>query len=141
MQPFFFSPRLNLRNRAQIYTEQQKGLRKNMEVNEGTKMKQTQIQLSDVIYNAANQTFEGLVSVSDGSRMKRYPCAIDAPITMSFEEATKGLEKQALRKHNTRHGLFSNVLHRRPAIRAGRASFDPQAWLEQLGMGSHKNAA
>lgn len=114
---------------------------KNMEANEVNEMKQTQIQLSDVIYNAADQSFEALVTVSDGSRMKRYPCAIDAPIMMSFEEATKGLEKQALRKHNTGRGLFSNVLQRRPAVRAGRSSFDPQTWLEQLGLGSHKNAA
>jgi hypothetical protein len=104
-------------------------------------MKQTQIQLSDVIYNAESQSFEALVTVSDGSRMKRYPCAIEAPIMMSFEEAAKGLEKQALRKHTTGRGLFSNVLRKRPSVRAGRASFDPQVWLEQLGLGLHKNAA
>ena len=104
-------------------------------------MNNTKIQLSDVIYNAASQTFETLVTITEGNREKRYPCAIEAPITMSFEQAAMGLEKQALRSHGTGRGLFSKILPRHAAVRAGRASFDPQIWLDQLGLYTHQNAA
>ncbi|WP_299727570.1 orotidine 5-phosphate decarboxylase [uncultured Tateyamaria sp.] len=62
-------------------------------------MQTVPLQLSDVIYNAANQTFEALVSVHDGSNARRYACAIDAPIDMEFEDAARGLSTQALRRH------------------------------------------
>ena len=58
------------------------------------------LQLSDVIYNAANQKFEALVSVHDTSGACRYACAIDAPIDMEFKDAAKGLSTQALRRHS-----------------------------------------
>ncbi len=57
------------------------------------------LQFSDVIYNAANQTFEALVTVHDRSGARRYACAISAPIEMEFEEAAKGLSTQAMRRH------------------------------------------
>lgn len=57
------------------------------------------LQLNDVIYNAANQTFEALVAVHDASGTRRYACAIDAPIDMEFEIAAAGLTTQALRRH------------------------------------------
>jgi len=57
------------------------------------------LQLSDVIYNAATQSFEALVTVHDASGQQRYVCAIDAPIDMAFEDAAQGLTKQALRWH------------------------------------------
>ena len=57
------------------------------------------LQLSDVIYNAANQTFEALVTVHDASGARSYACAIDAPITMEFEDAASGLSTQAMRRH------------------------------------------
>ena len=57
------------------------------------------LQLSDVIYNAANQTFEALVTVHDQSGTRRYACAISAPINMEFEDAAKGLSTQAMRQH------------------------------------------
>jgi len=57
------------------------------------------LQLSDVIYNAANQSFEALVTVHDASGQQRYACAIDAPIDMEFKDAAQGLTKQALRCH------------------------------------------
>ena len=57
------------------------------------------LQFSDVIYNAANQTFEALVTVHDHSGARRYPCAISAPIDMEFEDAAQGLSTQAMRRH------------------------------------------
>lgn len=57
------------------------------------------LQLSDVIYNAANQSFEALVTVHDATGIRRYACAIDAPIDMEFEDAARGLSTQALRRH------------------------------------------
>lgn len=104
-------------------------------------MKQTKVQLSDVIYNAASQCFEALVTVSDSALAKQYPCAIEAPITMTFQQAAMGLEKQALRKHSSGRSLFSKTLRNRPTVRAGRAAFDPQLWLDQLGLMTHRNAA
>lgn len=63
------------------------------------------LQLSDVIYNAASQSFEALVTVHDASGKQRYACAIDAPIDLAFEDAARGLTKQALRHHGrTRTG-------------------------------------
>jgi len=58
------------------------------------------LQLSDVIYNPANQTFQALVSVHDASGARRYACEIDAPIDMEFEDAASGLSRQALRRHD-----------------------------------------
>ena len=55
------------------------------------------IQLTDVTYNAATQCFEALVTVQDGEQLRRYACAIDAPITMSYRDAADGLSRQALR--------------------------------------------
>lgn len=57
------------------------------------------LQLSDVIYNAATQSFEALVTVHDPNGARRYACAIDAPITMEFEDAAAGLATQAIRRH------------------------------------------
>ena len=57
------------------------------------------LQLNDVIYNAATQSFEALVTVHDASGQQRYACAIDAPIDMEFRDAAKGLSRQALRRH------------------------------------------
>lgn len=104
-------------------------------------MAQTRIQLNDVIYNAASQSFEALVSISDGTRSKRYACAIDAPINMSFEQATAGLKTQALRKHASGRGLHSQMRRQLPSQRAGRAAFDPRAWLSSLGCTTRSNAA
>ena len=99
------------------------------------------IQLSDVIYNAANQSFEALVTVHNDDGSRRYACAIDAPIDMSFEDAAKGLKTQAMRRHAGRGGLFSQTLTRSPALRAGRAKFDPVRWLHGLLDGSSQRAA
>ncbi|WP_152612983.1 orotidine 5-phosphate decarboxylase [Tateyamaria sp. ANG-S1] len=62
-------------------------------------MQTVPLQLSDVIYNAATQSFEALVTVHDTDGAHSYACAIDAPITMAFEDAAAGLAKQAMRRH------------------------------------------
>ncbi|MBD3665807.1 orotidine 5-phosphate decarboxylase [Sulfitobacter aestuariivivens] len=95
-------------------------------------MQTQQIQLTDVIYNAANQSFEALVTIYDGDVSRKYPCAINAPIDMSFEAAASGLTTQALRRHQTRTGIYSEITRHVPAQRAGRRGFDPMRWLESL---------
>lgn len=99
-------------------------------------MTQTKIQMSDVIYNACTQCFEALVTVNTGQRTSKYPCAIEAPITMSFADASKGLATQAMRRHEGRSGLRSQMRLHAPGLRAGRQHFDPRRWLAQLGFGS-----
>lgn len=94
---------------------------------------QTQtVQLSDVIYNAANQTFEALATVHKDGRTRKYACEINAPIAMTFEEAADGLSKQALRRETHRGGLHSEVSAHVAHQRAGRPRFDPRRWLEEL---------
>jgi hypothetical protein len=90
------------------------------------------IQLTDVIYNAATQCFEALVTVHDGDRSCKYPCAINAPINMTFEDAAKGLETQAVRRHNVRTRPSLQIMPHVPPQRAGRPSFDPVRWLESI---------
>ncbi|WP_223424152.1 orotidine 5-phosphate decarboxylase [Tateyamaria pelophila] len=58
------------------------------------------LQLSDVIYNAATQSFEALVTLHDNRGSRTYACAIDAPINMNFEDAAARLAAQAKRRHN-----------------------------------------
>lgn len=64
-------------------------------------------ELTDVIYNAAEQAFEAKVTVHGAAQAQTYACAVNAPITMSFEEAAAGLARQALSKHGCPHGLRS----------------------------------
>lgn len=90
------------------------------------------IQLADVIYNAANQSYEALVTVHDGAQTRKYACSINAPLTTSFKDAASGLSKQALRRHASRGGIFSEIRAANVAPRAGRQKFDPMQWLEQL---------
>lgn len=66
-------------------------------------------ELSDVIYNPAAQAFEARVTLHTDSGAQSYACAIEAPITTSFEDAAEGLAKQALRKHGAPRGLRSWV--------------------------------
>jgi len=90
------------------------------------------IQLTDVIYNAANQCFEALVTVHDEDNSRKYACAINAPITMSYAQAADGLSRQALRRHQLRGGMFSETPRHVPTQRAGRKPFDPLHWLENI---------
>lgn len=57
------------------------------------------VELSNVIYNAATQSFEALARVHDPAGARSYACAIDAPIDMEFDRAAEGLTCQALRRH------------------------------------------
>lgn len=104
-------------------------------------MKKTYVQLSNVIYNAGTQCFEALATVSTDATTKTYPCSIAAPITMSFEQAAEGLKTKALRLSGQGSGMYSQMRHRKSAVRAGRPRFDPRTWLAQLGFGPMSNAA
>ena len=90
------------------------------------------VQLTNVIYNAADQSFEALVTVHDGDNSKKYACAINAPIGMTFKDAAKGLKTQALRRHAGYPGLASRFITPRPALRAARPSSKTVQWLENL---------
>ena len=90
------------------------------------------IQLSDVIYNAATQTYDALVTVHDSVASRKYACSVQAPITMTFEDAAKGLRKQALRRHAQNRGMYSQQRSGAARQRAGRVVVDPMRWLEQL---------
>ncbi|MEM6372066.1 MAG: orotidine 5-phosphate decarboxylase [Pseudomonadota bacterium] len=96
-------------------------------------METVPLQISDVIYNAATQSFEALVRVHDATGTRRYACAIDAPIDMPFKEAARGLSRQALRRHN--RGLTDSVIettafprraNRAPAGRPDQSRAAPQ---------------
>lgn len=93
-------------------------------------MKTHPIQMNDVIYNAATQCFEALVTVHDGDRSRKYACEINAPLSMSFKDAAAGLKRQAERRHLHRGGMFSELKRATPSQRSGRPRFDPRAWLE-----------
>ena len=90
------------------------------------------IQLDDVRYNAAAQQFEASVRVHDNTILRTYACAIAAPISLPFAQAAKGLAKQAIHRHVSRDGFFSQitpgVLHQP----TGKRSVDPVRWLEHL---------
>ena len=89
---------------------------------------QTQaVELNNVIYNAANQSFEALVTVYAKTSSRSFACAINAPIDMTFEDAAQGLSTQALRRFNGhnfhgRVGLSSThpANTSTPQVRAGR---------------------
>lgn len=99
------------------------------------------VQLTNVIYNAASQCFEALVTVHDGDKSKKYACAIDAPIEMTFEDAATGLKTQALRRHAGMSGLASRYITPRAAQRAGRPVHSTMEWLENLIRAPDRRAA
>ncbi len=85
-------------------------------------MQTVPLQLSDVIYNATTQAFEALVTVHDTHGTRSYACAIDAPITMEFEDAAQGLATQAMRRHTFGRSDASHMPSAMPPVRAGRAT-------------------
>jgi hypothetical protein len=88
------------------------------------------IQISEVYYNASNQCFEGLVTIHQAGASRRYACAIDAPITMSFQDAAHGLRKHALRRHENDGGaLYSETPMATAKHRAGGRNFNARRWL------------
>ena len=90
------------------------------------------IQMNDVIYNAAEQCFEALVTVHDGECSRKYACSITAPISTSFEDAAAGLRRQAERRHASRGGIYSEFQLQPATPRAGRQRFDAKAWLAHV---------
>ena len=68
---------------------------------------QFQTELTEVIYNAAEQAFQARVTVYDGGRRYTYPCAIAAPIGTSHARAARALVLQALRRHGKPQALRS----------------------------------
>lgn len=87
-------------------------------------MQNQAVELNNVIYNAASQSFEALATVYAGSSSRSFACAINAPIDMTFADAAQGLSTQARRRFNGDAGLSSSHPATTPApqVRAGRAS-------------------
>ncbi|MEQ6203265.1 orotidine 5-phosphate decarboxylase [Sulfitobacter sp. HNIBRBA2951] len=104
-------------------------------------MKDTKTHIDQVIYNACAQQFEALVTVGTGDDAKKYACAIDAPITMTFKDAAQGLTTKALRMDKKHQGLRSFTRQHVAAVRAGRPRFDPRVWLSQLDVRAFIKAA
>ncbi|RKE97379.1 hypothetical protein [Sulfitobacter guttiformis] len=104
-------------------------------------MTNTFIELNNVVYNAATQCFEALVTVETDTTTKTYPCAIEAPMSMSFEQAALGLQEQAVRRSKKATGMYSQMRHHVAPARAGRPRFDARTWLANLGFGSFNEAA
>ncbi|MEM7521102.1 MAG: orotidine 5-phosphate decarboxylase [Pseudomonadota bacterium] len=90
------------------------------------------IELSDVRYNAGTQSFEASVTVHDNATVRRYACAMQAPITMAFDDAAKGLAKQAIRRHQRRGGLFSDMTDRVQNVPARMTRRTAKRWLARL---------
>ncbi len=66
--------------------------------------------ISDVIYNAANQCFEATVTLFESGLPVRYACHVPAPITMSFEDASRRLIAQARRLQKSPIGLRARMM-------------------------------
>ncbi|MEP2028711.1 MAG: orotidine 5-phosphate decarboxylase [Paracoccaceae bacterium] len=87
--------------------------------------------ISDVIYNAANQSFEATVTLFESSVPVKYACQISAPITMSFDEASRRLIAQARRQQKTPSALRARMMpaHCRAVPRRPRTSLKIwQSW-------------
>lgn len=80
-------------------------------------MKSVPTQMSDVIYNATEQKFEATVTFHEPDGAIRYACALDAPISMDFDTAAKGLMRLARKQHAAGEGLFSILTRNIPASR------------------------
>lgn len=104
-------------------------------------MTHRRIELSEVIYNAAEQSFEATATIHDARAQYRYACVINGPITMRFEDAAAALTNQATRRHQSVRGLRSETRHHIPKARAGRVRFDPVRWLSSLITQTDRDAA
>ncbi len=93
-------------------------------------MQTQKIEMTDVIYNAANQAFEALVTVHDFGRSHKYPCAIAAPITMDFQDAAEGLSRQAQRRHTRKLAAQKDAPRFVPLRPAKPRGFDAASWLK-----------
>ncbi len=90
------------------------------------------IELSDVRYNAANQQFEAAVTVHDNSTVRTYACAIEAPISTSFEDAAQRLGKTAIEQHQNHGGLFSETQRFTPLKNALIPPKTRSGWLRRM---------
>ncbi|MCR9124786.1 MAG: orotidine 5-phosphate decarboxylase [Rhodobacteraceae bacterium] len=82
-------------------------------------MQAEQVQITDVTYNAMSQRFEALVTVRDAGAVRRYPCAVPAPITLPLRDAAGALRRQALRRARRGQSIGTRVV---PAPAARRPS-------------------
>ncbi|MDF1727283.1 MAG: orotidine 5-phosphate decarboxylase [Sulfitobacter sp.] len=90
------------------------------------------VRMEGVHYNAATQSFEATVTVFGAEGTRNYACAIEAPISTTYEEAADGLARQARRRYAHRGGLHSKSLSLVSRQRAARKGFNPTEWLHQL---------
>ena len=74
------------------------------------------------------------MTVHDNAVRRRYACAIPAAITMAADEAARGLAKQAVRRHQARGGLFSQMVQTGSSAqtRGPRRGVSPMRWLRAL---------
>jgi len=103
-------------------------------------MQTVPLQLSDVIYNAATQSFEALVTVHDDHGARSYACAIDAPITMEFRDAANGLATQAMRRHTHGRADGAHMPSATPQPRAGRMTGWRRLVLDRFAIGQTRAA-
>lgn len=93
-----------------------------------------QAELSDVIYNAADQAFEAVVTIQSTSGPLRYAASFPAPITTDFDAASEGLIERANRMHRLNRGMRAAarkvVLPAQWRPRNGRPA--PSRWIESL---------
>ncbi|MGR3502199.1 hypothetical protein [Pseudaestuariivita sp.] len=94
-----------------------------------------QAELSDVIYNAAEQAFEAVVTLPTSRGPLRYAASFPAPITLDFDAATAGLVTHAERMHRLNRGMRAGAARRmslpKPLPRRdGRQAYGQ--WLETL---------
>ncbi len=90
--------------------------------------------LSDVIYNAAEQSFEGVVTINTGRGPLRYAASYSAPITTDFEAAADGLIARAHRMHELNRGMRASHIRRIevPTLRKPSRPAAPTRWLDSL---------
>lgn len=99
------------------------------------------IELKDVRYNAGNQCFEAIVTLHDNATVRRYACAFEAPITLAFEDATKGLARQAIRRHQQKDGLFSEFSEMVRETPRRLTRWSTRRWLNGLISAPERKAA
>jgi len=84
--------------------------------------------VSDVMYNAATQSFEATVTFFENGTATRYACEVPAPITMSFRDATHRLIAQARRQQKTSGSLQARVFPSPPPASNRRTRAPATIW-------------
>lgn len=70
-------------------------------------MKTNHLPTDEIRYDAADQTFNAVVSISTEFGDLRYACSVAAPLTMSISQASAALRREALRRHCQAPELYS----------------------------------